>query len=1234
MRGTQASTPSPQRISDWKAGRNVPARFESLLPVVLTLVELTEKAQRDLPRKLADPHEWQRLWQESVTWTAAATDGDACPYPGLRAYRPEERTLFFGREQATAEFVELVRATTGIVVLIGASGAGKSSLLAAGLRPTIDLPAATMTPGATPTTGLAATPTDDLRVLIVDQFEELFTLCQDEAERSAFLATLADLPDTLTVVLALRADFYEQCLHYPALRKSLQHNSYLLGSMSMDEVARAITGPAAAGGLTLESGLEELVLTELRGVGGQLGTDGYDPGALPLLSHVMAATWQQRDGRKLTVAGYRKAGGVTGSVAETAELAWSELTPQQQSAAQELLGSLVTVGQDGRDTRRMVERAELLGRGDDPDACAEALEVLAASRLIALDAGSVQFSHEIVLTAWPRLRGWIDTDRVGHLVRQRLEHDAAEWEAAKHDSALLYRGTRLDSASEHTSRATSSPRVRTFLRASRRSARNSGRRRIVAVMVVFALLATGVIAIDRSRLADQRALDRDYAELVTAAQRTRTIDPSISAQFMLAAYRIRSDESTRTQLLNSQDSPLAITEAAHEKGVDTLALRSSDRLLVSTDYAGDTAFWDIRDHLAPHRLSTGLGTRVNTFEFVPGSTDGVTLGPSGTQLWDLADPKSPRLIRTLDTLRPSTIALDPTGTVLAEIEGSTLTLWDIRDRTRPLRIATRALPGEHHIIGFGAEGGVLAVGTITLDIRVPDTVQLWDVHVPAAARPVGPPISTTGDDQLRGFALSPDGTRLAVGSYGTKGTVNAPSNRVEIWEITDPNHPTSYGTSMRLDNGILASIDFHENGNLLATSTGRAGQLWNVTDPAQPVQAGPALSVTPTGCPRLRVAPCGGGPRTMRFLPGEPALIGAGEDGLLYFWSLPRSTIDVVPGTPSTPVFDRAGDRMAMLSGGSAVTIWDTTDIRHPVRLAAVPGSPGLSNVALSSDGRTLSFHDRSGDQRKVFDLGDPRQPRVLPSWPTGYARQSTVRGNRMLLTFRNSVQMWDITDRTTPVPVGVPISATIGTVQNAAFSSDGSRVELVLLDERGHEVPHYLRQMWNLDDPQHPRLTTESEVSRNTIIQPSYFLPDNRTVAVTEPDQFGLRDIDQPDAFTPIIDMARAESAPISGVSVSADGTELVVSGNGVADLWNLDDPRAPRKRAGPIGPTDGRRRQMAMHPRGEQLVIVTDNGQLGVWDLDAETVAARICASTSRLTEAVWRGQLANVSYRSPCP
>ncbi|MCA2210332.1 nSTAND1 domain-containing NTPase [Nocardia rosealba] len=1233
MRNARSGTPSAQRISDWKAGRNVPARFESLLPVVLTLVEMTEKAQRDLPRALADPHEWRRLWQESVTWTATAGDDHTCPYPGLRAYRPEEHTLFFGREQATADFAALVRDTTGLVVLIGASGAGKSSLLAAGLRPAIELSAVTITPGATPATALDAALGEDPAVLIVDQFEELFTLCEDEAERSAFLTSLTELAtrdtEPRTVVLALRADFYEPCLHYPVLRNSLQHNSYLLGAMSIDEVSRAITGPAAAAGLTLEPGLAELVLAELRGLGEHL--DGYDPGTLPLLSHVMAATWQQREGRKLTVAGYRKAGGVAGSVAETAELAWSELTPPQQSAAQELLGALVTVGQDTRDTRRTVDRVELLSRSGDSEAAAQALDVLAASRIVTVDASSVQLTHEIVLTAWPRLRGWIDADRVGHAVRQRLERDAIEWTVAGQDPALLYRGTRLDRVGEHVGRAPDNPQVRAFLQASRRAARNGNRRRIVAIMVVFALLATGVIAFDRTRLADQRALDRDYAELVAAAQRTRATDPSVSAQFLLAAYRIRPDDATRTLLLNSQDSPSAVTVPAHERGIMRLALRPADALLISIDRAGDAAFWDLREPARPRRLTGSFGTKIAELVFIPGSNDAVTLGRSGTQLWDMARPETPRLIHTLETLHAEVIAVDSTGTRLAEVGVSSLTIWDVHDRSRPTRAATAALSGEQHTVEFVPGGTVLAIGTVTHDDGVADTVQLWDA---TAARPVGHPIATAGRDYLQSFALSPDGARLAIGTHGANGTSSAPSNRLELWDITDPHHPRSYGASTRVDNDVLVALAFHPDGNLLATGSDEAARLWNIADPAQPVQAGPALSVSPAACPQARLALCNGGPRTILFLPGEPVLMGAGDDGLLRTWTLPRSTIDVTPRMPSGPVFDRTGDRMAMLTRTGEVVVWDSTDIGSPVRTATIPGTPGLTNPALSPDGRTLTLHDSAGRRRVVFDLEDPRRPRRLPDWPTGDNDQSTVEGNRMLLIAPDTVQMWDVTDRYRPRPLGAPITARIGKVVNGSFSIDGTRLELMLFDDRGHWDVHYLRQIWNLDDPAHPKLVTETDTDMTTALVPAQFLPDNRTIAVTQGDHFGLRDTDDPESFTPLVDAVRTEVAPINWISTDADSTELVISSDdGTTSLWNVADRRAPRHRLGPLGPADGRTRQVTMHPRGEQLVLVTDDGQFGVWDLDPEAVAARICASTGMLTEAVWRTHVAHGPYRAPC-
>lgn len=1240
MRNTQSGTPSPQRISDWKAGRNVPARFESLLPVVLTLVDLTEKAQRELPRRLADPHEWRRLWQESVTWTATAGEGDTCPYPGLRAFRAEERSLFFGREQATTEFVDLVRATTGIVVLIGASGAGKSSLLAAGLRPAMGLPAATMTPGTTPTAALATALTDELRVLIVDQFEELFTLCPDEAERSAFLTTLAELTtrthDPLTVVLALRADFYERCLHHPVLRDSLQHNNFLLGPMSLDEVSRAITGPPAAAGLTLEQGLEELVLTELRGLGGHTITDAYDPGALPLLSHVMAATWQQREGRKLTVAGYRKAGAVAGSVAETAELAWSELTPAQQDTAKEMLGSLVTVGEDARDTRRTVDRAELLARSNDPDAAAEALEVLAASRLIALDAGSVQFSHEIVLAAWPRLRGWIETDRVGHLVRQRLERDADEWETAARDPALLYRGTRLDSANDHTRGTATSPRARAFLDASGRSARLGRRWRAGAAAVVIALLATGVVAWDRGKLADQRTADRDYAELVAAAQRTRTTDPSLSAQLSLAAYRMRPDLSTRTQLLNTQELPLAVTVPAHEQPVETLVARPSDGLLVSIDLDFKVMFWDTTVPQRPVRIETDFDAPVESLAFVPGSSNAVTNGPSGLQFWDFARVESPRLLHTLTAGLRHSIAVSPNGTQLAESDASSVTFWSLGDPSGPVRSRSIDLPrdGFEHVgsaVEFSPDGTLLAVGRAAYDPEAPDVVQLWDTRDPAAARLVG---TIPDTDHLRDFEFSPDSAILAIGTFGSSGTAGPLSSRVELWQITDPGNPRRYGSPFRVDDGVMHSITFAPNSSMLATSAGDAGRLWNITDLVQPEQAAPALSVSPGHCLQSLASACESGPRSLIFLPGGSILAGAGNDGTLRIWSIPRSLVETTQHSSFTPVFNRAGNRMAVLSSDGNVTVWDTTEPRNPVRRATIPGSPGRSQPALSPDGRTLSIHDHNGAQRLVFDLDDPGKPRPLSPWPAIGTRGSIVEGNRMLVVNGSSIQMWDITDRTTPVRLGSPITTTFGEISLGRFHADGDKLETLSFDPNDSRRP-YLREIWNISDPSNPSVIGEIDNNAWATFQPSLFLPDNRTMIVTEFDNFRLWDVEGPETIRPLADTLRTEMAPIVVLSTSVDSRSLALSSDdGTTALWYLDDPRAPRKGAGPLGPADGLNRNVVLHPAGEQLMVVTDNGQLGVWDLDPELVAERICAATAdALTEPVWRRQVPNVSYRPPC-
>lgn len=420
---------------------------------------------------------------------AARTPGDRCPYPGLAAYTAADAPWFFGRERATAALVGRLAErmdSAGPLVLAAPSGAGKSSLLRAGLLPALRAgalpgsrhwPVRVLTPGAHPLTELAAalagpgTPcaasAEELAeapercaaavraalgpgprlVLVVDQFEEVFTACEDSRERRAFVTALCtaarDAP--CAVVIGVRADFYGPCLDHPALAPALSAGVFALRPMSVREVRAAITRPAREAALELEPGLEELLLSDL-------GIHGDDEpvagGTLPLLAHALLATWQQRSGRTLTVAGYRLTGGLHGAVATTAERVHAGLDPAERRTARQVLLRLVQVGEIAGETRRRVPHERLLEHLPDPEKTAAVIDVFVRARLLTLDADTVEITHEALLRAWPRLRGWIRADRAGLVVHQRLTEAAGAWKREGRDPAALYRGTRLAVARE------------------------------------------------------------------------------------------------------------------------------------------------------------------------------------------------------------------------------------------------------------------------------------------------------------------------------------------------------------------------------------------------------------------------------------------------------------------------------------------------------------------------------------------------------------------------------------------------------------------------------------------------------------------------------------------------------------------------------------------------------------------------------------------------------------------
>ncbi|MFG2781479.1 hypothetical protein ACGFY7_26990 [Streptomyces prunicolor] len=315
-----------------------------------------------------DPAEWESRWEEAEAEVARAPrDGDADevpPYRGLARFEPGDRELFFGRDRLIDELGELVCAHR-FAVMFGASGSGKSSLLRAGLIPRLQeeiarrgRPAAlrVFTPGARPveTYGhlLAPAEGDPESYVIVDQFEEVFTLCRDAAERARFIDLLltAREPDSrLKVLVAVRADFYPRCAEHRELARALCGAGMLVGPMSAEELRDVVVKPAQAAGLIVERELTARIVEEVLG----------EPGGLPMLSHALLETWRRRRSRMLSLAAYEGAGGVRGAIAATAEEAYGRLSETEARAARRVLLRMVEPGQCTSGVRRLLDRADV-----------------------------------------------------------------------------------------------------------------------------------------------------------------------------------------------------------------------------------------------------------------------------------------------------------------------------------------------------------------------------------------------------------------------------------------------------------------------------------------------------------------------------------------------------------------------------------------------------------------------------------------------------------------------------------------------------------------------------------------------------------------------------------------------------------------------------------------------------------------------------------------------------------
>jgi WD40 repeat protein len=710
-------------------------------------------------------------------------------------------------------------------------------------------------------------------VLVIDQFEEVFTLSPgpgSKTERQAFITALAAAAarpagsgqePPAVVVIAVRGDFWDRCAAYPELAGALQEGQFVVGPMTGSDLRRTITGPADAARLQIDPSLTGTILDDLRAAGGGAGV-------LPLLSHVMALTWENRENGWLTSHGYGLSGGISHAIQVSADTVYDGLAAGQQELARDLFRRMTVASRDGRLTRRPVTRADLdVGHpGSAPDSVDAVLEAFAARRLIILDGHTAQICHDVLLTAWPRLRGWLEEDQASWILHGQLADDAAAWREHHGDSSFLYRGTQLATVRQAAARWSASPgrspalttTQDDFLRAGHHAATRGIRRRrsavaLLALLTVAAMIASAFAFRQRSSYLQQRdeaILNGTSAE----AFQVSATNPSLAAQLTLAAYRMQPTQDLATQLLSTENTPLSTPIATNSASfIDSVAFSPDGRTLASSALDGAAIqLWDVGNSAHP-RLLGQLETGSELISSLAFSPDGRTLAAAGLpnngvgaiSLWDVSHPAHPQMLgqplspngQSLsqnDSSAAAAVAFSPDGRILATggtvtsasgtLNSRTIQLWDMTSPAHPRPLGQCMTSGNSiQSLIFSHDGRTLASSEFaTTSAR---TVQLWNVSNAARPRLLGSP-AAGNDYNFDPVAFSRAGILATGGKNGT----------IQLWDAADPVHPRQLGHPPAISsNSPVHLVMFSPDGQRLATADTRGTiQLWNVVNPAQP----------------------------------------------------------------------------------------------------------------------------------------------------------------------------------------------------------------------------------------------------------------------------------------------------------------------------------------------------------------------------------------------------------------